>query len=80
VSAETSARILRLAQEMGQVPSAIGRGLAMQSARTIGLVVTSIADPFVTEVVRGVEEQAMGGGYSLFLCRPGAQLLGRFGN
>jgi DNA-binding LacI/PurR family transcriptional regulator len=73
VGAETSARILRLAQEMGYVPSAIGRGLAMQSTRTIGLVVTTIADPFVAEIVRGVEEQAMDRGYSLFLCQSGAQ-------
>jgi DNA-binding LacI/PurR family transcriptional regulator len=73
VSAYTGQRIRRLAQEMGYVPSAIGRGLAMQSTRTIGLVVTSIADPFVAEIVRGVEEQAMDHGYSLFLCQSGAQ-------
>jgi DNA-binding LacI/PurR family transcriptional regulator len=73
VSAETGERIRRLAQEMGYVPSAIGRGLATQSTRTIGLVITTIADPFVAEVVRGVEEQAMDRGYSLFLCQSGAQ-------
>ena len=73
VSAATGERIRRLAQEMGYVPSAIGRGLATQSTRTIGLVVTTIADPFVAEVVRGVEELAMDRGYGLFLCQSGAQ-------
>lgn len=73
VSAETAERIRRLAQEMGYVPSAIGRGLATQSTRTIGVVVTTIADPFVAEVVRGVEEQAMDWGYSVFLAQSAAQ-------
>jgi len=73
VSVETGAHIRRLAQDMGYVPSAIGRGLAMQSTRTIGLVVTTIADPFVAEVVRGVEEQALDCGYGLFLCQSSGQ-------
>ncbi len=73
VSPATGERIRRLAQEMGYVPSALGRGLATQSTHTVGLVVTTIADPFVAEVVRGVEEQAMDQGYSLFLCQSGAQ-------
>jgi DNA-binding LacI/PurR family transcriptional regulator len=37
------------------------------------LVVTTIADPFVAEIVRGVEEQATDFGYSLFLCQSSAQ-------
>jgi LacI family repressor for deo operon, udp, cdd, tsx, nupC, and nupG len=73
VSAETGARIRRIAQDMGYVPSAIGRGLATQSTRTIGLVVTTIADPFVAEIARGVEEEAMNRGYSLLLCQSGAE-------
>ena len=73
VNAATGQRIRSLAQEMGYVPSAIGRGLAMQSTRTVGLVVTTIADPFVTEIARGVEEQAMDHGYGLFLCQSAAQ-------
>jgi DNA-binding LacI/PurR family transcriptional regulator len=73
VSPATGERIRHLAREMGYVPSAIGRGLALQSTRTVGLVVTTIADPFVAEIVRGVEEGAMDRGYSLFLCQSGGQ-------
>jgi DNA-binding LacI/PurR family transcriptional regulator len=58
---------------MGYVPSAIGRGLATRSTHTIGLVVTTMADPFASEVVRGVEELAMDQGYSVLLCQSGAQ-------
>lgn len=73
ISEETGDRIRRLAAEMGYVPSAIARGLVTQSTRTIGLVVTTIADPFVAEIVRGVEEVALDHGYSVFLCNSNAQ-------
>ena len=73
VKPDTASRIRDLAEEMGYVPSAIGRGLATQSTHTLGIVVTTIADPFVSEVVRGAEELAMDHGYALFLCQSGGQ-------
>lgn len=73
VNPDTAARIRALAEEMGYVPSAIGRGLATRSTHTLGLVVTTIADPFVSEVVRGAEELAMDHGYAVFLCQSGGQ-------
>ena len=72
VRPDTAARVRRLAEEMGYGPSAIGRGLATHSTHTLGLVVTTIADPFVSEVVRGAEELAMDHGYLVFLCQSGA--------
>ena len=68
VAAKTKERIQHLAREMGYTPSAIARGLVTQRTDTIGLVVTTIADPFVAEVARGVEETALDGGYSVILC------------
>ena len=67
VNAATKARIQRLAREMGYTPSAIARAMSTHRTRTIGLVVTTIADPFVAEVVRGIEETALDRGYSVFL-------------
>jgi DNA-binding LacI/PurR family transcriptional regulator len=68
VNAETKARIKALAHEMGYAPSAIARAMSTRRTLTIGLVVTSIADPFVSEVVRGIEETALDHGYSVILC------------
>ncbi len=42
---------------MGYTPNAIAQSLQMQRTNTIGLVVTSIADPFYVNVVRGIEEE-----------------------
>jgi DNA-binding LacI/PurR family transcriptional regulator len=41
--------------------------LVTQKTNTIGVVVTTIADPFVSEVVSGIEHAANDHGYSVFL-------------
>jgi DNA-binding LacI/PurR family transcriptional regulator len=67
VREETKARIKQLAREMGYSPSAIARSLVTRRTLTIGLVVTSVADPFWAEVVGGIEEIALERGYSVLL-------------
>ncbi len=52
---------------MGYSASAIGRGLVQGRTEAIGVVVTSIADPFNGEVVGGLEEYANQHGYSVIL-------------
>lgn len=67
ISSETRERIQRLAQEMGYTPNAIAQSLQTRRTSTIGLVVTSIDDPFLSDVVKGVEEVARAGGFSVLL-------------
>jgi LacI family repressor for deo operon, udp, cdd, tsx, nupC, and nupG len=67
ISAETKARIQRLAQEMGYSPDAIARSLVTQRTDTVGIVVTTITDPFVAEVVQGAEDTAQRNNYSVIL-------------
>jgi DNA-binding LacI/PurR family transcriptional regulator len=67
ISADTRERIQHLAEEMGYMPNAIAQSLQTRRTSTIGLVVTSIADPFLSDVVRGVEEVARGAGFSVIL-------------
>jgi DNA-binding LacI/PurR family transcriptional regulator len=73
VAEETKRRVRRLAKEMGYSPSAIARGLVTKHTYTVGLVVTTIADPFVAEVVGGIEETALDNGYSVILCDSNAE-------
>lgn len=68
VNDQTRARIAQLAREMGYTPSAVARAMSTRRTRTVGIVVTTIADPFVAEVVRGVEETALDRGYNVILC------------
>jgi len=67
ISEETQERIQELAQEMGYTPNAVAQSLQTERTNAIGLVVTSIADPFFADVVKGVEEVAQPAGFSVFL-------------
>lgn len=67
IPASTSERIRKIADELGYTASAIGRGLVNGRTEAIGVVVTSIADPFNGEVVAGLEEAANRHGYSVIL-------------
>ena len=73
IALETRQRIQRIAREMGYTPSAIARSLVTRRTHTIGLVVTTISDPFISEVVRGVEETALNNDYSVILCNCNAE-------
>jgi len=72
VKGETAKRIRQIAASLGYRPSAIARSLATKKTKTIGVVVTSIADPFIADVVSGVEEAANDHGYSVFLANSNA--------
>ncbi|MBI5303586.1 MAG: LacI family DNA-binding transcriptional regulator [Chloroflexi bacterium] len=67
IAERTRARIHRIAQKRGYAPNAIARGLVTQQTRAIGVVVTSIADPFIADVVRGIERVALEQEYRVFL-------------
>ena len=67
MSEETRMRIIALAEDVGYTPDALARGLVSGETRTIGVVVTTIADPFVVQIVDGIESVAQEAGYSVFL-------------
>jgi len=67
ISDETTARIRQLARDMGYTPSAVAQSLLSRQTQTIGVVITTIADPFTVQIVGGVEEVAQAAGYSVFL-------------
>lgn len=67
VRAETVSEIKEKAYALGYRPSAVARSLVTRETRTIGIVVTTVADPFHGEVVTGIEESAAAAGYSVIL-------------
>ncbi len=56
-----------MAADKGYTASAVARSLVTRKTKAIGVVVTSIADPFNGEVVAGIEEVANHEGYSVVL-------------
>jgi DNA-binding LacI/PurR family transcriptional regulator len=69
----TAKRIQQIANEQGYSASAVARSLVTRKTETIGVVVTSIADPFNGEVVEGLEEAANQSGYSVILATSQAE-------
>jgi len=67
ISFETAERIRRAALEMGYQPSAAARSLKTHRTQVLGVIVSSLADPFFSEILFGIEECAQEGGYSLFI-------------
>ncbi|MBP1692933.1 MAG: LacI family transcription regulator [Chloroflexi bacterium] len=67
VSAQTTQHIQRVAVEMGYHPSAAARSLKTNQTHALGVVVSSIDDPFFGEILQGIEDVAQSNGYSLFI-------------
>lgn len=67
ISAAMRARIVALAHEMGYVPNIIAQSLQQQQTRTIGLVISDIADPFWGAVVRAIDERCRANGQVMLL-------------
>jgi DNA-binding LacI/PurR family transcriptional regulator len=67
IPSPTAQRIQQIARESGYTASAVARSLVTRKTQAIGVVVTSIADPFNGDLVDGIEEVANQHGYSVIL-------------
>ena len=67
VSVVTRALIKAEAERIGYVPNAHARSLVLGSRKTIGVIITDLANPFFNDLVSEVEDQAITAGYTLML-------------
>ncbi|MFQ5611994.1 MAG: LacI family DNA-binding transcriptional regulator [Anaerolineae bacterium] len=67
ISADTKQHIQQLAHEMGYTPSAVARSLVTRRTTSIGLIITTLSDPFYVRLIGGVEDVALKNGYQVFL-------------
>lgn len=70
---KTAARIRRIAEKLGYLPSALGRRLKTRQTMTLGVVVNTIAEPVMAELVAGIQEVANRAGFSIFLAESHAE-------
>lgn len=68
VSDETRDKVRTAISDLNYRPNAIARGLATNSTRKIGLVISDITNPFFTAVARGVEDEIGRHRYNTILC------------
>jgi DNA-binding LacI/PurR family transcriptional regulator len=67
IAPETIRRIKQIAAEQGYLPSAVARGLKTSHSRTVGVIVSSIDNPFWSEVLQEIDDVLHPAGYSLFV-------------
>jgi DNA-binding LacI/PurR family transcriptional regulator len=67
ISDETTQRIQKIAVDMGYLPSAAARALKTNRSQVLGVVLSSLHDPFFSEILEGIEERLQGSHYSLFI-------------
>jgi LacI family transcriptional regulator len=68
VAPATRERVLRVIDELGFVRNESARELRTGVARVIGLVIVDLANPFFSDLMRGVEDAAYEAGYSVIVC------------
>ena len=74
VAQPTRDRVQAAIKTLGFVRNESARQLRAGRSRTIGLVVLDVANPFFTDVARGVEDEASMSGLSVILCNTDEQL------
>ena len=68
ISQSTKDRIISIARNFNYQPNVLAQSLVLGRSRTLGLVITTIVNPFYAELAKGIEDTARSLGYNIFLC------------
>ena len=71
VDPDKKERVLKAIEETGFVPNEVARTLFRKSAKTIGVIVPSVRNPYFTELAAQVDAMATANGFRPFLCNTG---------
>lgn len=67
ISERTSRLIREKANELGYIPNTVAASMRSNQSKMIGVISADSANPFFSEVVRGIEEAAVKAGYHILL-------------
>lgn len=67
ISEQTSHLIKETAQSMGYIPNTVAASLRSNNSKMVGIISADSANPFFSEVVRGIEEAATKAEYHILL-------------
>ena len=68
VSQETRQRILEIAKQLNYQPNLIARSLVTKKSYTLGLVITTLFNPFYAELSQDIIDRSEEMGYHVFTC------------
>lgn len=61
-------RVRKAMDALDYHPDHVARSLRVRRTRTVGIIIPDVTNPFFTDVIRGVEQEAQSSGYSVILC------------
>ncbi len=67
VSEKIRDKILKAAKELNYIPNVQARGLKTKNNASVGVIIPSIDNPFYPQLVRGMSDEAMNRGFSIYL-------------
>ena len=68
IGESTRRRVLKICEEMGYTPNSVARSMVMKRTNILGLIVTSLNNPFMSEMTANIEIYARACGYNLMVC------------
>jgi LacI family transcriptional regulator len=68
VKAATKKRIMRLVKELDYQPNLVARSLVVKRSKNLGMIITTIRNPFYLELAQGIEDTARSFEYNVILC------------
>ncbi len=74
ISADTRERILQVCKEMNYTANTVARSMVMKSTKLLGLILTGVNNPFMSELAYHIDRQARARGYNIILCNSSRDL------
>lgn len=68
ISEDTRARILQICKEMNYTANTVARAMVMKSTKLLGLILTDVNNPFMSELSYHIDRQSRARGYNIILC------------
>ena len=74
ISEDTRERILKVCKEMNYTANTVARAMVMKSTKLLGLILTGVNNPFMSELAYHIDRQARVRGYNIILCNSSRDL------
>ena len=67
ISSKTIKKVKKMAEEMGYVPNTLAAGLRGNKTNTIGVLIPTVTQPFLSSLISGIEITARKSGYNVII-------------
>ena len=74
ISVDTRERILQVCKEMNYTANTVARAMVMKSTKLLGLILTGVNNPFMSDLAYHIDRQARARGYNIILCNSSRDL------